>query len=50
MLQMVQVSFVNSFCRLQSFVGSYTWEQASLVAQLVRNLLAMQETPVRYLG
>ena len=32
------------------FLGGYQKLRASLVAQMVKNLLAMQETQVRYLG
>ena len=37
--------YIHSFFRFFCYIG---W--ASLIAQLVKNLPAMQETPVRFLG
>ena len=35
---------------LYVYMFTYTYVWASLIAQLVKNLLGMQETPVQFLG
>ena len=41
-------TFKNMLLQLNSFAYDLTW--ATLIAQLVKNPPAMQETPVRFLG
>ena len=40
----------KSWTRLSDFTFTFIYIYASWVAQLVKNLLAMQETPVQFLG
>ena len=42
-------SLIQHSC-VEILLYTYTHTRASLVAQLVKNLRAMQETPVRFLG
>ena len=41
--------YYGDYTTIKAQVG-YRYERASLVAQLVKNPSAMQETPVRFLG
>ena len=46
----VQITYLTSFYFYFLFPYSYCLIRASLIAQLVKNLPAMQETPVQFLG